>query len=345
MLHRYLLLLTLFVGITPALYAQQPFERFGVKVKVLTLSNGRYQEFFTNDSLRRIGSVVYNTRLRKIAYLLPPDSLVGRIRSEVTSRWVSPDPLAEKMMYITPYAYGLNNPVRFFDPDGRFPYTFHIRAFAPTGAFKNTGFHDDGRGFSTNTNATSRIQQNFTVDPSARTYSGGRPTSDPTRIGPFERTASDKGGISKPSFGKNSAGSATAALNSKFEGSNPLAPGAPNIEVGSAISVTENLKKGQVTVSLDLSSKQFPATEAFVQDNSGQSVFLAGAAAYGDALDLVGSNKEKVASVDLVIGVNDKGVFQNVTLGGKTYSIGDFNKLGTSQPAGPLPREDKDKQR
>jgi len=99
--------------------AQQPFERFGVKIKMLTLSNGRYPEFFTNDSLRRIGSVIYNTRLRRIAYLLPPDSLIGRVKPEVTSRWFSPDPLAEKYMYITPYAYGNDNPVRYADHDGR----------------------------------------------------------------------------------------------------------------------------------------------------------------------------------------------------------------------------------
>ncbi|OGX85380.1 hypothetical protein BEN48_14535 [Hymenobacter glacialis] len=102
-----------------AAHAQQPFERFGVKVKVVTLSNGRYPEFFGNDSLRRIGSVVYNTRLRRIAYLLPGDSLLGRAKSEVTSRWFAVDPLAEKYSYITPYAYGNNNPVRYMDHDGR----------------------------------------------------------------------------------------------------------------------------------------------------------------------------------------------------------------------------------
>lgn len=53
--------------------SQQPFERYGLKVKVVTLSNGRFQKFFSNDSLRRIGSVAYGTRLRHVAYLLPPD--------------------------------------------------------------------------------------------------------------------------------------------------------------------------------------------------------------------------------------------------------------------------------
>ncbi|OON67137.1 hypothetical protein B0919_20130 [Hymenobacter sp. CRA2] len=99
--------------------AQQPFERFGVQVKVLTLSNGRYPEFYPNDSLRRIGSVVYNTRLKRIAYLLPADSLADRAPSEVTSRWLAVDPLAHKYAFITPYAYGINNPIRYIDPDGR----------------------------------------------------------------------------------------------------------------------------------------------------------------------------------------------------------------------------------
>ena len=100
--------------------AQQPFERFGVQVKVVTLSDGRYPEFFANDSLRRIGSVVYNTRLHRIAYLLPSDSLAGRPKPDVTSRWLSLDPFAQKYPSISPYAYVANSPIVFIDPDGRF---------------------------------------------------------------------------------------------------------------------------------------------------------------------------------------------------------------------------------
>lgn len=118
MRHFYAFLL-LALGLSRAVHAQQPFERYGVKVKVATLSNGRFQEFFTNDSLRRIGSVVYDTRLHRVAYLLPPDSLVGHAKPDITSRWMSPDPLAEKFMYVSPYVYVENNPVRYMDPDGR----------------------------------------------------------------------------------------------------------------------------------------------------------------------------------------------------------------------------------
>ena len=78
------------------------------------------------------------------------------------------------------------------------------------------------------------IKQNFTVDPTKQTFSGGTPTSDPTFLGGFSKTATDKGGASA-SFGKNSFGSATADISSNFEGSNPFFAGAaPNIAVSSA---------------------------------------------------------------------------------------------------------------
>lgn len=115
----YSLFLLLTLGLCSTARAQQPFARFGVKVEVLSLSNGRYPEFFPNDSLRRVGSVVYNRRLHRIAYLLPPDSLLGRAKSEVTSRWWVVDPHAENYANITPYAYVANNPVNHIDPDGR----------------------------------------------------------------------------------------------------------------------------------------------------------------------------------------------------------------------------------
>jgi len=111
--------LLLALGLSRAAHAQQPFLKYGVTVKVATLSNGQYQEFFTNDSLRRIGSVVYDTRLKRVAYLLPPDSLVGHAKAEITSRWMSPDPLAHKFMYESLYCYVSNNPINKFDPDGR----------------------------------------------------------------------------------------------------------------------------------------------------------------------------------------------------------------------------------
>ena len=267
----------------------------------------------------------------------------ARMYDPVLGRWGSVDPLAHKLPSWSPYVAFADNPIMFIDEDGRYPYTFHIRAFAPPGAFKGSGFQDDNRGFSTSMSATSRIKQNFTVDPTNQIFSGGTPTSDPTIWNGMSLIATDEGGAAA-SFGKNSFGSATAGISANFEGSNPFFGGAaPDIEVNSAISITENLKTNQVFIALDISSKQFPATEGLIQDNAGNTIFLAGAAAYGNAGNLVNADKKQAATVDLIIGINDQGAFQNVTMGGKQYNLEEFNKLRIAKPAGPLPRKDKDK--
>ena len=111
-------LLLLLAAPTIAL-AQQPFAHLGVEVKVLTLTAGRYPEFFAHDSLRRIGSVVYDTRRQRIAALLPTDSVAARIGNDVPTRWLSVDPLAHKFADESPYTYVSNSPINKIDPDGR----------------------------------------------------------------------------------------------------------------------------------------------------------------------------------------------------------------------------------
>jgi RHS repeat-associated protein len=270
----------------------------------------------------------------------------ARLLDQQLGRWWTIDPKASKLAQWSPYTYTLDNPSTFFDPNGEFPYPVQIRAFAPPSSFKRTGFHDDGRGFSAKSDVLSRIKQTITIDPSAKSVTGGQPNSDPTKIGPFSMTANDKGGVQGlPTFFKNSEGSNVASVKSSFEGSNPFFGGAaPNIEVKSAITLSENTAKGYLIASIDLSSKQFPATEALIGDTKGQNVWLTGAAAYGGVSNLIRGDVKDAASVDIQININDKGEFTSVSFGGKIFTVGDWNKAQTSKPSGPLPREDKDKQ-
>lgn len=152
----------------------------------------------------------------------------------------------------------------------------------------------------------------------------------------------DDGGVNA-SFSKSALGN-VATIAGNFEGSNPFfLGGAPDIEVASNITLTENVGKGTLGVAIDLSSKQFPATEAMIQDAKHQSVFLGGAAAFGNAANLITADKQKISSVNLTINIDKNGVFQSVQFGNKTYTISNFNKAFTPPSAGPKPREDKDK--
>lgn len=57
----------------------QPFEELGIKVKVLTLSNGKYQESFPNDTLRRIGSAIFDRVTGEVVSVVVNDTLYGEI--------------------------------------------------------------------------------------------------------------------------------------------------------------------------------------------------------------------------------------------------------------------------
>ncbi len=101
--------------------AQNPYESIGKKAKVLTLSNGKYQEIFTNDTIVPIGSVMYNRVTGDIVAFLTRDTMYAEynLEPEVVSRWLSPDPLGAKHPELSPYTYVNNNPIIYVDPDGQ----------------------------------------------------------------------------------------------------------------------------------------------------------------------------------------------------------------------------------
>jgi hypothetical protein len=106
--------------------AQNPFVEYGYTPKIATLSQGQFNEFFDNDTIVHIGSVLYNTKSREIVAFVDSENLCQdeTIQPDVVSRWISPDPLADHPTQIglTPYHYAGNNPIYWTDPDGRCPW-------------------------------------------------------------------------------------------------------------------------------------------------------------------------------------------------------------------------------
>lgn len=120
--------------------AQKPFKEIGKDnevADVLTLSNGRYVEYFTYDTLRQIGSVMFNTVTHKVEYFIPQDDVASievATRTKEASRFMSVDPLAYAFPELSPYQYSSNNPIQNIDMDGLeglagnlcSPGTYHI---------------------------------------------------------------------------------------------------------------------------------------------------------------------------------------------------------------------------
>lgn len=103
--------------------AQNPYETLGVKVEPLTLSKGKYVEFFDNETVVQIGTVLFNTETNQVVAFLKTDTLYSEsnLSPEIISRWLSPDPLAKEFPSWSPYNYVENNPIKLTDPDGRAP--------------------------------------------------------------------------------------------------------------------------------------------------------------------------------------------------------------------------------
>lgn len=99
------------------LNAQNPYDAIGKKTPMLTLSHGKYPEYQPYDSIQRVGSVVMNIKRGTIVKLLDRDSLT--VEPEVSSRWISPDPLSSEYANYSPYCYVGNNPIKRIDPDGQ----------------------------------------------------------------------------------------------------------------------------------------------------------------------------------------------------------------------------------
>ena len=237
------------------------------------------------------------------------------------------DPLSSKLPSLSPYSYAANNPISFIDYQGLFPYPVTIRSFHPHSTFGG-GFGGDSRGFyaTHNPNITSRVSHTVIADAAKGTVVSGGTFSNESHhpiLGTDQETPSSY--IS----GIESSGS-TLSFETGYEGTNPLTPGAPAIDILGNFSITEDIDAGILTISAQISGDDFPNTEAFIADPSGQSVFIGVDVRSGSdkfPSKLFGGATEQIMNTAFQIRIDGKGNFQGVHFAGKDYNVVDWNNM------------------
>lgn len=116
------IIITILVLGSFAANAQNPYEMFGHKSKVIFEETRedflRVENSNKNDNIKFI---VFNFINKTVRLLDKNDSIVQvlPIESERLLRWISVDPLASKYPSSSPYNFVDNNPIMRIDPDGR----------------------------------------------------------------------------------------------------------------------------------------------------------------------------------------------------------------------------------
>ena len=113
-----LLALWLLTTVAAISQSKNPYKSIGKKSETLTLTKGRYEELFDQDSIQQIGTALINVHTLKVVKLLEENEAKERLQNEKQSRFLSIDPLAKSFPWNSPYSYAENDVIRSIDLDG-----------------------------------------------------------------------------------------------------------------------------------------------------------------------------------------------------------------------------------
>jgi RHS repeat-associated protein len=256
------------------------------------------------------------------------DNFGARYNSSSLGRFMSPDPKILSLRHIinpqkwNKYAYTINNPLRYFDPNGMEEIEVQLRAFIPQKSVTVFGstYAGDNRTFSTAQNASSRTFITVKIEtdasksknPILSVTSGAGQSGKLDSNGNVIQTATASTGL--PTVNGTRDANGNVVLNFQQDAKNPLSPGPQALTPG-------------ITTDLNVTIPQ-----------SGSSVTAAGTTSGFPGIELnVTPDGQPTTNIPL----NDPGP------NGSPLSLFNTNTVFVSQPLPPPPppcAQDKDKQ-
>ena len=162
-------LFLIFFSILRGVTAQNIYESIGKKADILTLSEGKYQEIFTNDTIVHIGSVLFNRVTNEVVEFVTKKDSNSLAEADVASRFLSVDPIGREYPNLTPYAFAENDVIRSIDLDGLEKVA--LSGDAPSTEYAGFGTHYYSNQAQTFAAQTIRLHQQYGVN-AQRVYTG-----------------------------------------------------------------------------------------------------------------------------------------------------------------------------